>query len=98
MTNSSFVSNVIAKDFVEAMNSNCIFGPDKREIKKLKSSFSAFLVPTLNSISIFRQWQVRMSYSSVNPLNPKAKIWILICCPYSFPTEVVGRSWSNTIK
>ena len=29
----------------------------------------------------------------VNPLNPKIKIWILICCPYSFPTEVVGRGW-----
>ena len=27
-----------------------------------------------------------------NPLNPKIKIKILICCPYSFPTEVVGRS------
>ena len=27
----------------------------------------------------------------VIPLNPKIKIWILICCPYSFPTEVVGR-------
>ena len=26
-------------------------------------------------------------------LNPKIKIWILICCPSSFPTEVVGRSW-----
>ena len=30
---------------------------------------------------------------SSNPLNPKIKIWILICCFYSFPTEVVGRSW-----
>ena len=30
---------------------------------------------------------------AVNPLNPKIKIWNLICCPYSFPTEVVGRSW-----
>ena len=30
-----------------------------------------------------------------NLLNPKIKIWILICCPYSFPTEVVGRSWWN---
>ena len=29
----------------------------------------------------------------VNPLNPKIKIFILICCPYSFPTEVVGRGW-----
>jgi len=30
---------------------------------------------------------------SFNPLNPKIKIWILICCPYTFPTEVVERSW-----
>ena len=22
------------------------------------------------------------------PLNPKIKIWILICCPYSFPTSL----------
>ena len=28
-----------------------------------------------------------------NPLNPKIKSWIFICCTYSFPTEVVGRSW-----
>ena len=28
-----------------------------------------------------------------NPLNHKINIWILICCPYSFPREVVGRSW-----
>ena len=28
-----------------------------------------------------------------NPLNPKIKIWILICCVYSFPTEEEGRSW-----
>ena len=27
-----------------------------------------------------------------NPLNPKIKIEILICCPYSFPIEAVGRS------
>ena len=27
-----------------------------------------------------------------NPLNPRIKIEILIFCPYSFPTEVVGRS------
>ena len=30
---------------------------------------------------------------TINPLNPKIQIWILICCPYSFPTEVMGRSW-----
>ena len=28
-----------------------------------------------------------------NPLSHKIKIWILTCCLYSFPTEVVGRSW-----
>ena len=28
----------------------------------------------------------------LNPSNPKIKIWILICCPYSFPTKVVERS------
>ena len=26
-------------------------------------------------------------------LARKIQIWILICYPYSFPTEVVGRSW-----
>ena len=30
-----------------------------------------------------------------DPLNTKIKIWILICCPYSFPAEVVGRNWWN---
>ena len=30
---------------------------------------------------------------AVNPLNPKIKIGNLICCPYSFPTDVVGRGW-----
>ena len=29
----------------------------------------------------------------INPLNTKIKIWNLICCSYSFPTDVVGRSW-----
>ena len=33
------------------------------------------------------------TYWRLNPLNPKVKIWILICCLYLFPTEVVGRSW-----
>ena len=27
----------------------------------------------------------------LNPLNPKIKIQILICCPYTFSIEVVGR-------
>ena len=29
---------------------------------------------------------------SINLLVPKIKIWILICCRYSFPTDAVGRS------
>ena len=32
-------------------------------------------------------------YSSINPLNPKIKILILICFPCSFHTEEVGRSF-----
>ena len=28
---------------------------------------------------------------TVNPLKAKIKIWILICCPYSFATEVWGE-------
>ena len=30
---------------------------------------------------------------AVNPFNPKIKIKILLCRPYSFTIEVVGRSW-----
>ena len=31
------------------------------------------------------------SADRLNPLNPRIKIEILICCPYSFPIEVVGE-------
>ena len=34
-----------------------------------------------------------MCCTLIKPLNPKTKLWILICCPTSFPTEVVGRSY-----
>ena len=30
--------------------------------------------------------------SRLNPLDPKIKMRILLCCLYSFPAEVVGRS------
>ena len=38
----------------------------------------------------------RLSESYLNPLNPKIKIWILICCPqYTFVIKAVVRScWS----
>ena len=39
------------------------------------------------------QYKLSSQKHVLNPLNAKIKIWILICCPYSFPTEVVGRSW-----
>ena len=39
-----------------------------------------------------RYWRI-MEANTINPLNSKIKIWILSCCPSSFPTEVVGRSW-----
>ena len=32
-------------------------------------------------------------YMPINTLKPEIKIWILICCPYLIPTEVLGRSW-----
>ena len=31
-----------------------------------------------------------------NPLNPRIKIWILVRCPYSFPTDIVGREVDKT--
>ena len=34
----------------------------------------------------------------VNPLNPSIKIQILICCPYTFSIEVVGRIWEVSIR
>ena len=30
---------------------------------------------------------------NLNPLNPNIKIQILICYPYTFSIEVVGRIW-----
>ena len=43
--------------------------------------------------TVVRSLMPRGKSCPLNPLNPKIKIWILICGPYSFPTEVVGRSW-----
>ena len=38
--------------------------------------------------------RVTQTFPGFNPLIlGRSKIWILICCPYSFPTEVVGRNW-----
>ena len=34
-----------------------------------------------------------LTLQNINSLNRKIKIWMLICCLYSFPTEVQGRSW-----
>ena len=34
----------------------------------------------------------QLSSLLLNPLNPKIKINILLCRPYSFTIEVVGRS------
>ena len=42
---------------------------------------------------VFYVVQTTIFIREFNPLNPKIKIWILICCLYSFPIEVVGRSW-----
>ena len=33
----------------------------------------------------------KSSFNAINPLNPNIKIQILICCPYTFSIEEVGR-------
>ena len=53
--------------------------------------------PGLEYLSLSTRWisllATQLPGQAFNPLSFKIKIWILICCPYSFPTEVVGRSW-----
>ena len=50
------------------------------------SKYGSFqiLIFSLHLISTIRQ---------INPSNPKIKILVLICCPNSFPVELVVRSW-----
>ena len=54
------------------------------------------IIKKLKMTTVNKAWigldQINFWYF-IHDLNPKIKIWILICCPYSFPTEVVGRSW-----
>ena len=33
-------------------------------------------------------WYIKLIVIFLIPLNPKIKIWILICCPYSFPISL----------
>ena len=33
-----------------------------------------------------------LAYDIINPLKPKIKIQIVICCPYTIPIEVVGKN------
>ena len=66
----------------------------KKENRKITKTFLFFNTPCHNFANIYKNEIQNEVYSKrLNPLNPKIKIWILICCPYSFPTEVVGRSW-----
>ena len=39
----------------------------------------------------FEEWETVHSLPLFNPLNPNIKIQILICYPYKFPIETVGR-------
>ena len=39
-------------------------------------------------IHVYRTWAID---NSINPFNPNIKIQILICCPYMFSIEAVGR-------
>ena len=63
------------------------------------NSFRVKGVPMFNTLKTqLAIFKILWSYNETVPsfltlYNPKIKIWILICSPYSFPTEVVGRSW-----
>ena len=43
------------------------------------------------SVGLFTNKYCIRAFRSVNPLKPNIKIQILICCPYKFPIQVVGR-------
>ena len=40
----------------------------------------------------------RKEFALPYPLNPKIKIWILICCPISFPTEKSNKLLSDPVR
>ena len=61
--------------------------------KKGQFSLSVQMLQLINTDTGGRGGGVGIEGVLINPFNPKIKIWILIFCPYSFPTEVVGRSW-----
>ena len=42
----------------------------------------------VSSRILWQAWLIRIIF---NPFNPTKKIWILICCPYSFPTKWWGE-------
>ena len=56
--------------------------------------FSTFYMDKLEKIHRFRWkvicWKLTKIYL-LNPSHPEIKIWILICCPYLFATEVGGE-------
>ena len=57
--------------------------------EKYREMFPEYDRGFINALTSFILWTEVL----LNPLNTTIKIWILICCPYSFPTEVVVRSW-----
>ena len=57
-----------------------------------ENSTGAFIIFCIVRFEAFVCGLCVVSNNLFNPLNPRMKIWILICCPYSFSTEVVGRS------
>ena len=62
--------------------------------------FLTFYMDKLRKIHRFRWkvicWKLTKIYL-LNPSNPVIKIWILICCPYLFPTEV-GRVFDKILS
>ena len=53
--------------------------------------------PVFQTIMIMKMSAVTVTGTFLNSSNPKIKIEILICCPYTFPIEISGR-WSRLLK
>ena len=82
----------IAKPFVLKSFVFSFFVPVWNSLLNLWLFFMSF-VATSSYVIVSRP--CRLSESYLNPLNPKIKIWILICCPYTFLIKAVVRScWS----
>ena len=86
---------------IETEYRSSLIPANKSTISRLESTkysdlYDIIPYPLFYCVSFLKQKQFTKSFQAhfqcINPLNPKIKIKILICRPYSFTIEVVGRS------